>query len=135
MEQFNSPNVYYLENTEFDSNYILGSNLVSNITGAPFFSGLTIVMIQGNYCGYCTKFKPAFQQVADELTPQGIEFATIQIDGTQPGEQMFKGDALAQILGQPLAGVPMVVKFYQGRPVDVYGGDHSAGPLAQWIMS
>lgn len=135
MQHFNSPNVYYLENTEFDSNYRLGSNLINRITGAPFFSGITIVMVQGVYCGYCTQFKPVFQQVADELTPQGIEFATIQVDGEQVGEQIFKGDALTQILKQPLQGVPMIVKFYQGQPIDQYQGERTYDGLKQWALS
>lgn len=135
MTQFNSPNVYYLENTEFDSNYNLRSNLINKYTGAPFFSGITIVMVQGDYCGYCTQFKPHFQQVADELTPQGIDFATIQIDGKLPGEQIFTGDGLTNILKQPLQGVPLVVKFYQGRPVDQFMGEHTYGALKQWVLS
>ncbi len=135
MKQFSSPNVYYLENTEFDSNYILGSNMINETTGAPFFSGLTIVMVQGNYCGYCTKMKPYFQAIADELSGEGVEFATIQTDGNEPGEQLFKGDALTHILRQPIEGVPMVVKFYQGEPVEVYHGDHNYEALKQWILS
>ncbi len=135
MKQFNSPNVYYLENSEFDSNYRLVSDLTNETTGLPFFSGLTIVMVQGNYCGYCTQMKPYFQALADELSGFGIEFATIQVDGNEPGEQIFKGDALTYILGQPLQGVPTVVKFYQGYPVDVFAGDHSYEGLKHWILN
>ena len=133
---FDSPNVYYLEDTEFDSNYALTSALPNPHTGAPLFSGLTIVMIQGSYCGYCTQFKPAFQQVADELSPQGgADFATIKVDGSEQGEQIYKGDAVDQILGQPLSGVPMVVKFYQGRPVDIFKGSREYSELKQWVMA
>jgi thiol-disulfide isomerase/thioredoxin len=135
MQQFNSPNVYYLENSDFDSNYRLVSNVFNPYTGHPFFSGLTIIMVQGNYCHYCTELKPKFQQVADNLSQQGIDFATIQIDSEQAGEQIFKTDALTYIIGKPLEGVPIVLKFYQGRVVDMYTGDHDANALAQWIMS
>jgi thiol-disulfide isomerase/thioredoxin len=133
--QFNSPNVYYLEDTDFDSQYNLKSHVMNEITGAPFFSGVTIVMVQGDYCGYCTRLKPLYQQIANELSNQGIEFATIQIDGTQPGEQIFQGDALTYILRQPLQGVPLLLKYYQGQPVDQYSGDQSYESLTKWIMN
>ena len=133
MQEFNSPNIFYLEDTEFDSNYTLSSPITNPKTGAPFFSGTVVVMVQGKYCGYCTEFKPKFQQVADELSP--MEFATIQIDGEQPGEQIFKTDALTTILGGPLQGVPYVLKFHQGRPVDAYSGPQEYEALKQWVLS
>lgn len=135
MQQFNSPNVFYLENTDFNQNYIITTDVTNPLSGYPYFSGLTVVMVQGNYCGYCTKLKPTFQQVADELASQGVDFATIQIDSDQVGEQVFKTDALAKILGQPLEGVPMLVKFYQGKVVDVYSGPHEYATIKQWIMA
>jgi len=123
MQQFNSPNVYYLENTEFDPDHRL------------IIPGLAIVMVQGNYCGYCTQLKPIFQRVADELSQPGLIFATIQIDGAQPGEQVFKTDALSRIIGQPLQGVPLIVKFYDGYPVQSYSGGHSYEELKKWILN
>jgi thiol-disulfide isomerase/thioredoxin len=100
---FNSPNVIYLEQSEFDSNLNLSSPLLNRYSGQPLLSGLTIVMIQGNYCGYCTKMKPMYQQVADELVSSGIDFATIQIDGTQRGEEIFgNSEFLSPLLGKPL---------------------------------
>ena len=134
MEYFDSPNVYYLEDTEFDSNYTLRTNVVNERTGAPFFSGVTIVLVQGNYCGHCTSFKPVFQQLADELAPQGIDFATIQIDGKEPGEQGFQ-DSISSIIQGPLEGVPLILKFYQGKPVDKHNGDRSAEAVRQWALA
>jgi len=134
--QFNSPNIYYLEDVDFGPNYNLQSNVINTITGKPFFTGLTIVMVQGDYCGYCTKFKPHFQRVADELTHYGIEFATIQIDGRQPGERIFQNDqALTRILKRQLEGVPLVLKFYRGTPIEEYYGDHSYGALKKWVTN
>lgn len=134
MTEFDSPNIYYLENSEFDPSYTLHSTLL-NAQGKPLFGGVTIVMVQGNYCGYCTKLKPIFQQLANELTSRGIDFATIRIDGDGLGERLFRTDALTQILGHPLEGVPYICKFYQGRIVDAYQGEQSYAPLKQWILS
>jgi len=134
MKQFNSNNVYYLEDTEFDKTYKLNSKLINKTTGEPFFSGITIVMVQGMYCGYCSEFKPSFQKIADEMTTYGIDFATIQIDGSEKGELIFKGEELTSILGQPLEGVPVVIKFYKGRPVDKYMGSRDYNGLKEWIL-
>lgn len=135
---FNSSNVIYLEQSEFDSNFRLNSSLPNKYTNQPLFSGLTIVMIQGNYCGYCTQMKPIYQQVADEMSQQGIDFATIQIDGSQPGEQIFTSpDFLQQVMQKPLEGVPMIVKFYQGQyvPNSEYTGPREVESLKSWVVS
>ncbi len=133
--QFNTPNIYYLEDVDFNAMHVLSSPYISNITNRPFFSGLTIVLIQGNYCGHCTRLKPIFQQIADEQTPQGIDFATIQIDGDLPSEQVFKTDTLSRIVKQPIQGVPMIVKFLKGIPVDIYNGPNEYYAIKEWIKA
>jgi thiol-disulfide isomerase/thioredoxin len=45
-----------------------------------------LIMLQANFCGFCTVAKPAFQQVADEYTKKGLFCATIQGDGKEPDE-------------------------------------------------
>lgn len=133
MKYFVNDNVVYLENTEFSSGGQLVSDKV-NKTGQVYFSGLTIVMIQGVFCGYCTQVKGIFQSLADEMTPQGIDFATIQIDGERPGEAIFKDPSLlSSVLGKPMQGVPLFVKFYNGLPVDIYEGPREYASLKQWI--
>jgi hypothetical protein len=134
MKYFSNPNVIYLENSEFSGNKLTSS--ATNRTGAPLFGGLTILMVQGLYCGYCTQSKGMFQHLADDLTPRGIDFATIQIDGTRPGERVFKDPAvLATILGRPMEGVPLFAKFVKGRVVDIYSGPRDYKSLRAWIES
>lgn len=135
---FNSPNVLYLENSEFDTSLNLVSPLVNKYSQKPIFSGLTIVMIQGNYCGYCTQMKPLFQQVANELVSSGIDFATIQVDGQQPGEQIFSDPTFFnRLMGHSLQGVPLLVKFINGKyvPNSEFTGNRDIQSLKQWILN
>jgi len=135
MQHFSSPNVVYLEDTEFDHQGRLRTTVLNPITYKPYFSDLTVVMIQGVYCGYCTEFKPIFQRLADEFAGQ-IDFATIQTDGKTPGEQIWNGpDALTMILGKPIQGVPMVVRFYQGVPVDEFTGPRTYEGLRAYLKN
>jgi thioredoxin-like negative regulator of GroEL len=126
---FDSPSIHYLETSDFDSSYRLQPN-TSPTTGRPVFAGMTIVMLQGNFCGYCTQFKPAFTKVAHQIP--GVDFATIQTDSSLPGEQ-FSPTLLKNILKTEMKGVPMVVKFIQGSPVDVYTGPRTDAGLRVWI--
>jgi thioredoxin-like negative regulator of GroEL len=63
-----------------------------------------------------------------------IVFATIQIDSPNADEQLFKNQKVIEmILHTPVAGVPMIVKFHQGLPVDVYKGAHEYDAFKQWV--
>jgi thiol-disulfide isomerase/thioredoxin len=130
MKYFTSQNIYYLEEDDF----LLYKIQPAYINGRTLFDEMTIVLIQGNYCGYCTRFKPVFQRVADELSMYG-DFATIQIDGEQQGEQIFQGDYLDDVLGFPLRGVPLVAHFYEGSPVETYEGDFTYESFRNWVLN
>jgi len=143
MQEFDTPNVVYLEQSDISpSDYRLSSGgIINPVSGRPYFSGRSAVLIQGNYCGYCSQFKPVFQNVADDLSDR-IDFATIRTDSPNPGEALFKGDALSQIIGMPLQGVPQVIKFQNGAParlsngqVDVFQGDRNESALKQWLAN
>lgn len=130
---FNSPYIYYLETTDFDpSTFRLLPN--SNpLSGDEVFTGTTILMIQGNFCGYCTQFKPIFASLASELSPS-IDFATIQTDGKEPNEQ-FNPNFVNQIIRSEMRGVPTIVKLVQGQAVSIYEGPRTHEALRQWILS
>lgn len=134
--QLHSP-IFYLEQDNFDTQFKLKP--IQNPllqTPTPLFHAYTIIMIQGNYCGYCTKLKPIFQQIANEVVVQtpDIHFATIQIDEQQT-EKTISSTMLKNILQFDIPGVPVVVKFFQGRPMDMYKGSHNKEELHQWILS
>jgi thiol-disulfide isomerase/thioredoxin len=122
MSYFNSPNVVYLEKDDFDN-------------GRLIIPGTVIVMFQGNFCGYCTRLKPIYQQIADENT-SNIIFATAQTDSVEQSEQCFSNSAfVSQILGKSLQGVPVLIKFVNGFPQSEYGGDRSSSDLRRWIYT
>jgi len=112
--EFNSKNILYLEESEFDNNFRLISKIKKN-TGKPYFSRRTVVFVQGNYCGYCSKMKPTFQKVADKLNDENIDFATICIDSKNPKEKIFQTDVLTKIIGENLNGVPLILIFDNGH--------------------
>jgi len=126
MKQLQEP-VIYLEESDFDSNLRV-----------PAFQGLTILMVQGNYCGYCTQMKPIFQELAERMTGNGLTFATIQVDSEYPSEHIFRNPNFVNaFLRTNLPGVPYIVKMYNGVVVDdsVFKGNRDAKSLHDWIVS
>jgi thiol-disulfide isomerase/thioredoxin len=87
-------------------------------------------MVQGNFCGYCTSFKPHFQKVAEEL--RTIDFGTIQIDGD---DTEFYRKNIDSIINTPLQGVPTVIKLYKGRPIDMYNGNLQYADFKRWVLN
>lgn len=133
---FNSPYVYYIEQQDFDNNYQLKSNIINPNTAQPYFAGRTIVMIQGSYCPHCNNIKPAYQKIAESLSKQGIEFATIQIDGNQEGEAIYQNpDFFQNLLKKPLEGVPLIVRFENGRFSSEYQGPRDEESIYKWVIS
>lgn len=115
--------VIYLEATDFNPMLSLDKKV--------------IVLIQGNYCPHCTHFKPMFQQLANQYSSPEIKFATIQIDGSLPTEQVFKDPSyMSKILNVGIRGVPALVKFNHGVPQGLYSGNvNDPQQLQQWIFS
>jgi len=71
MKYFDNLPISYLEIDD-----ISNGKLNSNVTNGK----KTIIMVQGNFCGYCTKAKPAFAEVCNK-TKGKITCSTIQTDG------------------------------------------------------
>ena len=127
---FNTPYVHYLEVHDFDANTGRLLPQRNPITKKQVFQGRTIVMVQGNYCGFCTQFKPLYTAIATKFN-SSLDFATIQIDSS---ESPFTQQQLVKVLKRPVAGVPMFVKFDNGYPVDVYSGGRDEAAFTQWVM-
>lgn len=131
---FDTPSIYYLERNDFTPQHTLSQGLIHPISGDRIGVGTVILMIQGNFCGFCTKFKPIFQTLANQMSSPGkLDFATLQTDGNEPGEKEFSPQLIQAIIGQPLQGVPTLVKFYQGKVVQVYSGKMDAKSVSRWI--
>lgn len=129
--------IFYLETDNFDEQFRLKP--IQNPLlppPSPLFHKYTIVMIQGDFCGYCTQMKPIFQKVANEVVLQtpDIHFATIQID--EPAtEKTISSQQLEKILQTKILGVPVIFKFYNGAPIGMYKGGRNDTELYQWVMS
>jgi thioredoxin-like negative regulator of GroEL len=92
-----------------------------NSNGKP-----VVVMISGNFCGYCTKFKPEFQKAVNKVNSKAI-MATIVID-----EEKKLGKELSNYIPK-FRGVPMVVVFKNQKYFKTYEGPRESGPLIEFI--
>jgi len=118
--------VIYLEQSDFDQNL-----------SVPALQGLSVLMIQGDFCGYCTQMKPIFQEVANNLHGK-VNFVTIQVDSKYPNEKIFQNEKFVNaFVGTNLPGVPFIVKMIDGRvvPNSNYQGNKDPRSLYEWIVT
>jgi len=74
--------VAYLQASDFDSNgNLINPEIPKNVP--------VVVMVQANYCGFCSQAKPSFQKFADENKGR-VFCATIQGDGEEEGETKIR---------------------------------------------
>ena len=104
--KFLTPPIFYLESSDFDSN--------GNITNPNINTDLPIfIMIQANYCGYCTMAKPEFQRFAKTFQNK-VTCATIQADPVQPDPDMKN---IINIICPELTGFPTYVILFNHRSI------------------
>ena len=114
-------NIKYLEGGDFNSDGSLKGNVNK---GQP-----CVVMMQGEFCGYCTKAKPAFQEFSK--TP-GVVVATIQIDG----EAGDRAAAQAVSKNNTAQGVPAYMGYDRnGKFVKMHEGGRDVKSLQQFAKS
>jgi len=112
----------YLEDSDINPDASLKAH-VNN--GKP-----VVMMIQGNFCGYCTKAKPAFQQLAS--ASPNIAVVTVQMDGGPSDKKASQ--MLAAVNKSP--GVPAYLGFNkQGKFVKVHSGGRDLQALQQFAAS
>lgn len=116
---FFKPNIGYLEDDDFTNNGLLSLNE----------SRPVLVMIQGSYCGYCTKMKPEYQKAADKV--KKCKFTTIELDGKLESEQKL-AKRLDHILPITIKGVPTVIAYKGGNFYKEYTGDRSEQSLIEF---
>jgi thiol-disulfide isomerase/thioredoxin len=121
MKYLNKP-VHYLQKDDFDANgNLINPNIPKNIP--------TLIMIQANFCGHCVTAKPAYQELANEMDGK-VFFATIQGDGTEPGEKEL-GDMLNTI-DKSFRGFPTYIAYHNGKRT-VHKGGRSVDDLKKFI--
>lgn len=99
--------VIYLQEADFNDKGLLDN---------PYFKDKKVViLLQANYCGYCTEVKPMFQKAADIFKKRTDEpkvvFATIQADGEEKGESELSPKLT--MMKPDFVGFPDFLKFYK----------------------
>ena len=89
-------------------------------------------MIQANFCGHCTKAKPDFQKLANDMNGQ-VFFATIQGDGKEAGEPV-KNDKFQAITNGKFVGFPTYSMYKNGQWSE-YDGKRDYNSMKQFIQS
>lgn len=109
-------NIPYLEVQDVNPD----GSLKPHVTGGQ----KVLVMLQGNFCGYCTQAKPAFQELS-----QRVKCATVQSDGNTSEQQAYK----ALMNGVKAPGVPAFALYDgNGRLLKVHNGDRTANALFEF---
>lgn len=94
--------IFYLESSDFDE---YGNIINPDInTSLPIF-----IMIQANFCGFCTIAKPQFQKFALAFKDK-VTCATIQADSNDPNLKQ-----LLSIIAPELTGFPTYVILYKNK--------------------
>lgn len=90
-----------------------------------------LIMIQANFCGHCTKAKPALQKFAEKNKGK-VFVGTIQGDGKEPGEQELS-KRLSNIY-PTFRGFPEYVKYMGGKYVGNHEGGRSIEDLEEFVF-
>lgn len=124
---FNGTNVIFLEIDDFENNIL--SYKGKHVTGR------WLVMVQGKYCGFCTKSKPHFGRLckkmgSDEIG-KGVIFATIEVDGSKSEQALAK--KLPDIAKTNLSGVPAYMLFEDGKFSAMISGAQTENELIEFM--
>jgi thiol-disulfide isomerase/thioredoxin len=124
MSYLNKPVAYLQDSDLDDKGDLINPKIPKNIP--------VIIMLQGDFCGYCTKAKPAFQELADE-NENKIFCATIQADGKEKGENEL-GKRLNKIYSN-FQGFPHYVGYKNGKFIKDHNGGRDKDSLKKFAMS
>jgi hypothetical protein len=116
------PGIRYLEGSDINAD---GSLKPYVCQGKP-----VVMMLQGNFCGYCTKAKPDFLDFARRA--RNCSCCTVQIDGG-PGDKLANKYISSVYKGQ---GVPAYLGFdANGQFVTAHNGGRDADSLQAFADS
>lgn len=117
-------NVAYLQDFDFDdSGNLVNPKIPKNVP--------VVIMVQANFCGYCTQAKQAFQEFADK-TQGNVFCATIQGDGQEEGEPELA--KRLQTIDPNFRGFPTYFLYKGGRYVKT-GDTRSVPELVEFANS
>jgi thiol-disulfide isomerase/thioredoxin len=111
----NLVNIPYVEGNDVNDDGSLKSHVGK---GLP-----VLIMVQGNFCGYCTKAKPDFQKLENNGE---FMVATVQIDGGDTDK--MANNKLSKVISSK--GVPAYACFNKnGKFVKMHNGGRDAESL------
>lgn len=111
-------NIPYLEEQDINEDGSLKSHVTKK---KP-----TLVMVQGNFCGYCTQAKPDFQKLANNPY---FSVATVMIDGSESEKRASSKLPKTQ-------GVPAYIGFTSdGKNGIIHNGNRDAQSLIDFMKS
>jgi thiol-disulfide isomerase/thioredoxin len=117
-------NVLLLSNDHFDSQ----NNLV--------YKNKCLVLVYGDYCGFCTEFKPAFKEASRLMRQNGWNVYSLAIKLDAEGDDAYS--KLASKVGSifpDFKGVPHVALFEGGKVVDTFRGDRTTEGLLRFVVA
>ena len=124
MKYLNKP-VAYLQDFDFDKNGNLINEKIKK--NKP-----VIIMIQANFCGYCTQAKPAFQEFANKNSDK-VFCATIQGDGTEKGEQELS--KRLKKIDPNFQGFPSYIAYKKGEFLKIHDSGRDYDSLVEFMKS
>lgn len=101
----NKPVAYLTDKDIAENGDLINSKIPKN---KPVF-----LMLQANFCGHCTKAKPDFQKLANDMSGQ-VFFATVQGDGKEEGEPV-KNNKFQAITHGKFVGFPTYAIYKNGE--------------------
>ena len=91
-----------------------------------------LLMIQADFCGHCTKAKPAYQEFAEKNSGK-VFVATIQADGDQKGEKEL-GQRIEKI-DSSFQGFPHYMLYDRNRKRFTHNGGRDVASLQKFVNS
>ena len=99
-------NISFIEPRHFE-----GRTFVGNSNGKPVF-----ILVKAGYCGWCKKFEPTFQAVADKYS-SSVFFGAIRADNGTPGEAEL-AKTFKQTIDPRCQGYPHLSLFVDGNLIN-----------------
>lgn len=114
--------VVYLEIGDFDP--------VSGLLRGEFKKKPTLVMIQANNCGACTRSKPEFQKLANKNP--GFMLATVQLDGEKESERKIAN--ILDKISSSITSIPTYILFFNNQKIVYTGTTRTAEDLYNFVQ-
>jgi thioredoxin-related protein len=95
----------------------------------------TLIMLQGDFCHWCTKAKPEYQDFGNKYG-NDLYVTTIQADGKEEGEQGFSDNNFLNKIAPGFVGFPTYVLYdSKGKYLKTHEGKRTSDALDEFCKS